>query len=209
MVIFHHIFQVNHWSSIAEEQQKLISALPDHQYRPYFFKKDEAMNELPTLQHLWDYCVNADSNEPVCYIHTKGVTAPGHRKSRLWRETLNYWILHKWKDNLHLLATHDLSGARAFTLKLDGIELPHYSGNFWWATSDYIKKLPSPIEYLDNYRLDYSPDGSDFKRFGCEFWVGSSNARLGVVDNFPINHIDQIGRYEGIESFRRLKRKFG
>lgn len=209
MVIFHHIYQVNQWEEIVEEQKKLVGEIPDHQYIANYTKEGDKGYELPTLQKLWEYCQQAQTNEPICYIHTKGVTTPKRRKRRLWRETLNYWVLRRWQDNVVLLEKCDMAGARAFNFKMDGHEVPHYSGNFWWANSDYIKGLPSPTQYIEDFDFAYSPDGSDHRRFGCEFWVGSAHPKMGVVDNYIIDHIRQITRYKGLESFRKLKRKFG
>ncbi|WP_462247688.1 hypothetical protein [Ekhidna sp.] len=208
MIIFHHIYQVNHWKEISVEQKHLIDEIPEHSYIKHYAKEGDVGYELPTLQLLWERCESLKENTPICYVHTKGVTTPKAKNRRLWRETLNYWNLRRWKDNLSLLKEFDTSGARAFNFQVNDIALPHYSGNFWWANSDYIKKLESPENYIENFGVSYNPDNSDPKRFGCEFWIGSGNPRMGVVDNYPIKRLRQVTRFKGLKSFERLKRKF-
>ena len=209
MVIFHHIYQINNWEKIVEEQRDLINRIPHTGYFPCYNKENDVGFELPTLLKLWEYCNQTKKNEIVCYIHTKGVSTPNAKNRRLWRETLNYWVLRRWQDNLVLLKKFDTSGARRFTFKHGGFELPHYSGNFWWANSDYVRSLPDPDSYSKKFEPTYSPDGTDPKRFACEFWIGSGKGKMGVVDNYPIKRFRQITGFKGLMSYEKLEKKFG
>ena len=62
------------------------------------------------------------------------------RKIVAWREMLEYFIFNKWHVAVNVLATeYDTYSAyrwppRNYTM---------YSGNFWWATAEHIRRLPA------------------------------------------------------------------
>ena len=59
------------------------------------------------------------------------------------------------------------------------IPLPHFSGNFWWANSFQIKKLP----LLQNYDSYYE----------AEMWLCNTKAKYVSLHQSPVNH--HISRY--------------
>ena len=54
----------------------------------------------------------------------------------------------------------------------------HYSGNFWWATTDYLATLPDCIN----------------QKAEAEFWLHRGNPKYQVLHNSNINHYHQ--RYQ-------------
>ena len=58
-----------------------------------------------------------------------------------------YCNCYNYKQIIGLLNDNNTVGTRYTTVTIG----PHYSGNFWWASSKYIKTLPSNIgrNYLD------------------------------------------------------------
>jgi hypothetical protein len=52
---------------------------------------------------------------------------------------MSHFVLQRAPDCLKALDHHDLAGVEWGTEPE-----PHFSGNFWWATSDYLKTLPEP-----------------------------------------------------------------
>ena len=51
--------------------------------------------------------------------------------------------------------------------------ISHYCGNFWYATTIYLRQLPDFATYYDNpcYLIN---DTVNQRRLGCEFWIGSA-----------------------------------
>ena len=92
--------------------------------------------EGTTLLKLYDEC---DNYHNVGYIHSKGITSLSKQTNR-WRKLMEYGTIEKWKDNIDALENnYDVSG-----ICWDRYA-NHFSGNFWWAKSSYIKTLPRPV----------------------------------------------------------------
>ena len=133
--------------------------------------------ELPTLQQLYDHAKIHDGN--YLYMHTKGcsrindadnpkaVFGPyignySYKNVENWRHIMEHFNIEHWKEcNDALDEGYDLCGCNYMKLNhLGNGPLGHYSGNFWWAKSDFIKKLRDP-RTLSGDRLSY------------EFWIGT------------------------------------
>lgn len=106
----------------------------------YVGKSDEY--ERPTLLHM-KKCAESDPEETkYFYLHTKGLRHFGTENESFvieWINTLLYWNIERWEFAIEKLKDHDTYGCYYSNNR-------HYSGNFWWATSHHIKKLPSTIE---------------------------------------------------------------
>jgi hypothetical protein len=94
-----------------------------------------------------------ESQEPfqVLYIHSKGVSKKQPQDivvSDVWRKLMMHTLVTHYSSCLHHLETHETVGSMFVT-----IPSPHYSGNFWWANSSYIRTLPKirdpMIYYID------------------------------------------------------------
>lgn len=165
--------------------------------------------EYPTLINLYNFC---STNDPchVLYLHTKGVSLPGDKFRQLWRKRLLQKTVTEYDICIsHLNEGYDISGSgwkevpkRGEKINYCAGDYPHYSGNFWWANSEYIKRLPDIKDIRDKYlNTKLSPAGitrqkyrardirfnrneqdikvsvdvpvSFFKyRLMCEFWIG-------------------------------------
>jgi hypothetical protein len=88
-------------------------------------------------------------NTKFLYLHTKGITQTNSNVEN-WRYLMEYFLIGKWRDCIQELNNHDTVGVNKLGPKKDW-HTEHYSGNFWWATSDYFNKLPDEIgdEYTD------------------------------------------------------------
>lgn len=85
----------------------------------------------------------------ILYFHSKGITSIiKHlklnemnllRNYQYWRYYLNWGVLENWRDCVSALQNHDVAGVNYFTYPAK-----HFSGAFWWANSNYIRKLPDP-----------------------------------------------------------------
>ena len=83
-----------------------------------------------------------------------------------------YFVVDKCDTCLELLDSYDTVGCN-YTDKPH----KHYSGNFWWATSNYIKLLKN------------IPD--DSLRHSAEWWLLSNEyVRSNELHNSKINHYE-------------------
>lgn len=128
------------------------------------YSTNDNLYEFQTLNILKMKSDAATEDFYAFYIHVKGVSFPESENKiafyggEAWRHFMNEYTITQWKRNVDMLDRgHDTSGTQIRTAR----EWPfHYSGNMWWATSNYIRTLP-PIgkEDLQN-------------RMNAEFWIG-------------------------------------
>lgn len=142
---------------------------------------ERTITENYTYRKIYNDCQKEEMI--VCYIHTKGITSSMkfskdymsiHKNYYYWRQYLNWGVLEKWKTCISALQEHDVAGVNFYMNPS-----PHFSGNFWWANSSYITKLPDPAtvdwwrelqKNTNNMWLKYAPD-----RFRDEQWLCSLN----------------------------------
>lgn len=121
--------------------------------------------------------ISLEENFYCYYFHTKGVSIDEnnvfkyHKSNDLinlkinvesWRKYMEYFLIDKFENCLEVLDNnYDACGVQYTTNPKE-----HFSGNFWWSKSEYIKKLPK-INSLDKTR-----------RHNAEFWIGSGNGNL-------------------------------
>ena len=96
---------------------------------------DIGLYEQSTLNLLYEHALNDDFK--VLYIHTKGVK---HNNTNIcvtdWVKYLCYFNIYKHEICMNELENYDVVG-----VNLQELPELHYSGNFWWSTSNYIRKL--------------------------------------------------------------------
>ena len=119
---------------------------------------DDKSYERLTLNSIKDLVTDADK---FLYLHTKGVTRT-HEKGRaaecvtLWRNYMEYYLIALHKKCLAKLADHDVVGSLFMDYKIG----PHFSGNFWWSTGKYFRRLMNTVNIGDQY---YEPESYIFK----------------------------------------------
>ena len=113
--------------------------------------------ETFAIQHIEQLAQLDD--KPIMYFHTKGVSAPWHLAKWKWRLTMEHYTIRPWRKNLEYLKTYDAVGWNWYQ---DGEQ--HFSGNFWMANADYIRKLPVFIDYHRSKK---------HVRYSCELWIGA------------------------------------
>jgi hypothetical protein len=109
--------------------------------------------EYPTLARVWKEAQESEESFLCYYLHTKGASLAGTSTQdavNAWRVYMEYFNIERWEDCVRVLQSYETCG----------VELQdnqnHYSGNFWWATSEYVKKLPNGYQFWDNYKLERS-----------------------------------------------------
>lgn len=185
---FYHICTINHWRQIVDAQIKTISesgldnetekifvtvtgpefdkvTLPP-KYEIVYRSVDAGKFERIILNYMHSFCLSLAQSANIWYIHSKGVRhTDAHFSSivRAWREYMEYFVLTKYRQCIEALENNHTCGViiRGPT---------HYSGNFWWSRSDYIKTL-NPLP-LDNH--DGNPSTWHLWYLSPEFWIGSS-----------------------------------
>lgn len=108
-----------------------------------------SLYERATLHKMME--ISQQENCHFWYAHTKGLkyiltNTPKESNVIDWINLMCYFNFTLWKD-----ATNELTKVNVCGCNFRNEPLPHFSGNFWWATSEYIKTLPRKIgpKYLD------------------------------------------------------------
>ncbi len=198
IIVFFHVATIGNYQEVVDEifntimNSELINnvdrivvsivgnqyvSFPDHDkiVKEHSFHIDKG--EFVTLQRIKDLADESKSNLRILYIHTKGVTTPNNPCIVDWRQYMSHFNIVKSSDCIEKLKLYDTCG-----VDFVNDPAPHYSGNFWWANSDYIKILPD-IEKISN---------EDAKailtiRHNAEFWIGMVNGKHVSLHNTNIN----------------------
>jgi Methyltransferase domain len=129
--------------------------------------------EFPALGLLQDACRSWSGN--VYYLHTKGVSHSRlNQHVRYWRGLMLDAVVRGHTECTRLLLDHQAVGTNWLG--------DHYSGNFWWARSEHVQRLPD-IRALRARPRALRGDPTLNLRLQCEFWVAMTRARfanLGV-----------------------------
>jgi hypothetical protein len=137
------------------------------------YSDDVNLFEIPTIDLIRTFCEYNNDCE-ILYLHTKGITHIKHINyifMKHWRDMMLYFLVNKCTDCFELLKKYDTIGCNAMTHPCN-----HYSGNFWWANSNYIKSL------------NRISDGS-FNKYDAEWWLLSNKSvRSYEIYNSKINH---------------------
>jgi len=136
-------------------------------------------DESDTLNFILKQSNDSSTNRRILYLHTKGVTHshPIVKKNvDAWVEYLDLFNIHKWQECVDALLSHDVAGGL-----YESSHPKHFSGNFWWANTDYIKTLPEITE--KNYKL--------FNR--GEFWILSNTNKI-----YPVSENSTVDRYQNL-----------
>lgn len=147
-----------------------VCVLADGEMEPFIdrtkitctYKGTPDLYERASLLHLRSLAVNDTDDVAYWYVHTKGIRWFGTEREKNvidWIHLMLYWNLRRWKKAVAMLGRgYDMYGCNLLRNKPS--EYPHYSGNFWWATSSHLKTLPSAI----------GPNYND-----PEFWISLSS----------------------------------
>jgi hypothetical protein len=143
----------------------------------YHFMGRSELYERPSLLHLRSLAEQDTEDVYYWYLHTKGLRWFGSKyESNIldWIQIMLYWNVVLWKKAVYTLKNgYDTYGGNAV------IDSPmysnHYSGNFWWSKSSYLKKLPCTI-------------GSNYN--DPEYWLLQMSPKLFCPYASKVNHYD-------------------
>ena len=189
--IYIHICCVNNWIKIVEDLLSQIKSsglyekvdkircvllttngVPDELFRD---KKIELVGvysnlnlyEQATLHHLHEAALTEEFN--VLYLHSKGVRHNNKNPCiQDWVNVLSYFNIQKHETCIKSLEEYDTVG-----INLSSDPCIHYSGNFWWSKSSYIRTLTKCT-----YTCYNSP----------EFWITSIPGKFLNLWTSGVNH---------------------
>jgi hypothetical protein len=128
---------------IVNDEPNIIDdfRLHNSKFKIIFHGKSD-LYERPTLINMRTESSMDSDNTVYWYLHTKGLRHFGTKKESFvvdWIKLMLYWNIRKWNIALKSLETFDTYGCNNYKHMF-------YSGNFWWATVQRIRKLPVYIE---------------------------------------------------------------
>ena len=196
IAVFYHVYAVNNWNEIFAEQfnkmikSKLISSAEkvfinvckneiaykaiqeiatNHFNNIEVLFTEKNLFEYSTLKLLQDYCKENECY--VLYCHTKGVANQTFKENQeATRNYLDYFNIENWNDCIEILNdNYDCCGVNWW----GDMPEPHFSGNYWWANSEYINTLEALPEPIFEGRSD--ADIQITQRCFYEKWVGTGN----------------------------------
>jgi hypothetical protein len=132
--------------------------LKDPKFHNVLYSPQQDLYESVTLNKLWYHATTEEFN--VLYLHSKGVSYNETNQRVLdWVEYLTYYNIDRYSDCLKQLEDNDVVG-----VNISRNIMLHYSGNFWWSKSSYIKKSTQYcVHYTYNapeYWITLSREGS-------------------------------------------------
>jgi hypothetical protein len=226
--VFYHVWQVEGWELLFQQQilSLFVSGLYDACNNIYICingkyplpidlpkfiirYNENQHNESSTLKELWTLC-DYSSNMKVLYFHTKGLSYGLSRERTdmdAWRHYMEYYNIYKWKECVKKLDSYDVVGTEWIQKSVLHVSKQtsvigstgHYMGNFWWATSQYIKTLDvNALHEFDYFHKknnidlqtfkDYnSKDNDEILRFNSELWIGLNKPNYYSFEDFNMN----------------------
>jgi len=168
------------------EKVNIVSHVED----PYCF-------EFPAIEKIFQDCSNFNDNVPILYLHLKGASKPFNKNDLNWTDDM-LTLVRKYENCLQLLEKYDAIGTRLEqSVVIDSKVCRHFSGNFFWTKSSYVKSLPNPEKesllkthgYMIKSRVNknnYAPTWCNH-RYLCEFWIGMNNLEKEKHNLFDLN----------------------
>lgn len=135
---FHGVITLSWVGDYELNKSDVYYMTPSHWRKEY--TGDERQYERATLLYMQREAF--EDNFYALYIHSKGVTKTVSEKSRnveAWVHFMIYFLLQVSLCSEYLDRGYDTVGVNWQT------QYPHYSGNMWWASSNYLRSLPTSI----------------------------------------------------------------
>lgn len=140
-----------------------------------------------TLLPLWEYSKN-NPNEIVIYVHGKGIFSV-RPQVKLWRELLDQEFITNWTTRINDIDGYEVLGIKDNTILFHNDHPSHVSGNFFWATTDYVSTLVEPDFNSDRpWEDSFWPPTPSNERYWYEQWIVSKNPKVNYFLNTDNNH---------------------
>ena len=191
--IMEEIFEMVEKSGIKEKIELIIGTVGSTNSHPAWYEKkynepNITMGEFHTLGILKNYCEKTSEKTPIGYVHTKGIiNGKNNPCISDWRRYMGYFVIEKMINCIEAVSfSYDVVG-------VDWQTTPnfHFSGNFWWSNSDYIKSLPEINP--PTFQVERCPSN----RHLAEFWIGCKNPKVKCFHQSGINVYERhLHRYQ-------------
>lgn len=138
------------------------------------------------LMSLRDW--SQDNKANVLYIHNKGASRRPEESEYPniweWRKMMEYFLIERYEDCLEYLKEYDAVGSllidQGTHLQIsDEKHKKHFSGNFWWSKTDYLKTLPTLAHINMSLHKAY---------WLCERWLLHRYPDVKIKELFKSNH---------------------
>ncbi len=156
-----------------EKHQEFLTDLKDlySKIEYVLIANKEFDNEADTLNFMLKKAESYEKNTPMLYVHAKGVshTHPILKKNiGAWVRYLDLYTINKWEECIEGLKENDAAGGL-----YEASNPKHFSGNFFWANSEYVQSLPR----INKYNIDSYNRG--------EFWILSNTSKVYSLKDNP------------------------
>ena len=163
----------------------------NHKKVKIIIKKDRG-NEGVTTSALKQFCDTQPNNSLLLYIHNRGMSQSADSPSEDWTLMMEYFVIEHWKKSIQLLADKYTCGCELWshTHRINPNDfIFHYSGNFCWTRSDYIKLLPYPTfenRYIEaeDWILQLAGHGIPKEHFGVLHRTSMAIYERGMVASY-------------------------
>jgi hypothetical protein len=160
-------------------------------------KKPNDTHENETINELIKFSKNNDGY--VLYLHTKGITNKSINQI-YWRHFMTTYNVDLWRVCVDLLQQgYYTVGCNYLTYPVE-----HYSGNYWWTTTDYLKTLDyiEKKNITDRYKAEFKLL-QNYKKgkhinLDTEIWIPFlslglySKNKINFKDNYKLHNYHKL-----------------
>lgn len=137
------------------------------------YSDDNLLFEIPTINLIYTFSY-IYKNVNLLYLHTKGISYNNlYDNIKDWINMMLYYLVEEYNNCFELLKKYNIIGCN-----YKDEPKPHFSGNFWWSNTNYIKRL---------YKI------KSYNKHDAEWWICSNKMNLKYcIHNSNINHYETI-----------------
>lgn len=154
--------------------------------------KEKYGNEGVTTYSLKKFCDSEKEESLIMYIHNRGISHNEDSPSEDWTIMMEYFVIENWESSIKILEEKYTCGCELWSHP-DRINsndfIFHYSGNFWWARSSYIKLLKYPNFFnryteSEDWILKLVEHGLSKEKFGILHRTSVNRFERGMVNSY-------------------------
>lgn len=146
----------------------------------------QCRNECRSIVMIEDF-VKGHPDWLVLYHHSKSATHAANTDyaqfANRWRRCMERACVQRWRECVNALSTNEAVGAHWLTGQADGTQ-HYFAGTFFWATSNFLRTLPSIYE---RERIKLNGIDSLSSRYEAEVWIGNG-PRLPRIKDMETSH---------------------
>ena len=176
------VFIINTGEMIKENyfQEEKIKVI--HFSNNHFTGENSTINLIHSFARLNPDCA-------ILFLHTKGIlhfhNLIKFQLSQDWVNFMLHFLVTNYTFCLELGKKYDAIGCNYIEYDYKKIYKPHFSGNFWWSNTNYLKNLEKVDEIFREQKFSQY-------RHQSEFWLLSSTKYINhyCLFNSNVNHYE-------------------